>query len=80
MFYSLIAIIADVPNQLQEGFIMPLSVGLSGTVVFFVVTIAISVAILVKSRKNILSQKVNTQHFTKPPAGNQNHHVHSIML
>ena len=59
----------DVSSQPQESFIMPLSTGLSGTVIFFVVTIAVSVAVLIKSRKNILSQKLDTQHYTKPPAG-----------
>ena len=62
--------ITDVPTQLQENFIMPLSTGLGGTVLFFLLAITISVVILIKSRKNILSQKLNTQHYTKPSAGN----------
>ena len=65
MLYLLI----DVPNQLQESFIIPMSSGLGGAVIFLVVTIAISVVILIRSRKNILSQKVDTQHYIKPPAG-----------
>ena len=56
-------------TQPKESFIMPLSTGLGGVVIVFVITVAISVAILIKSRKNILSQKVDTQHYTKPPAG-----------
>ena len=54
----------------KESSIMPLSIGLGGAVILFVITVAVSVAILIKSRKNILSQKVDTQHYTKPPAGN----------
>ena len=46
-----------------------MSSGLGGAVIFLVVTIAISVVILIRSRKNILSQKVDTQHYIKPPAG-----------
>ena len=59
-----------IPTQPQESIVVPLSTGLGGTVLFFVVAITITVVILIKTRKNILSQKVNTQHYTKPPAGN----------
>ena len=57
------------PNRLERSFIIPLSAGLGGMAIFFVITIAVSVYILIKSRKNVLSQKVDTQHYTKPPAG-----------
>ena len=59
----------DVPTQLQESFITPVSIGLGGVVIFLMVTIAVSVFALIRSRKNILSQKVDTQHYIKPPAG-----------
>ena len=62
-------ILTDVPNQLQESFIIPLSSILGGAVMFLVITIIVSVVILIRSRKNILSQKMDTQHYTKPPAG-----------
>ena len=62
-------LLIGVPNQLQESFIIPLLSGLGGAVMFLVVTITVSVVILIRSRKNILSQKVDTQYYTKPPAG-----------
>ena len=65
MFY----ILTDVTGFPEGSFIMPLSTGLGGTVIFFVITIAVSVYIVIKSRKNVLSQKVDTQHYIKPPAG-----------
>ena len=72
--------ITDVPSQLQGNSILPLSTGLSGTLLFFVVTIVVFVSILIRSRKNILSQKVNTKHYTKPPAGNILISITAIML
>ena len=66
MFY----ILTDVTGSPEGSFIIPLSTGLGGTVIFFVIIIAVSVYILIKSRENVLlSQKVDTQHYTKPPAG-----------
>jgi len=41
--------------------------------------ITVSVVIVIKNRKKILSRKVDTRHYTKPPAGNwccQNECVH----
>lgn len=67
--YAALILLTDIPNQLKESSIIPLSSGLGGTVFFLVVTISISIAIILKTRKNILSQKVDTQHFTQPPAG-----------
>ena len=66
MFY----ILTDVTGSPEGSFIIQLSTGLGGTVIFFVIIIAVSVYILIKSRENVLlSQKVDTQHYTKPPAG-----------
>jgi len=62
--------LTDIPNQLQESSILPLSTGLGGTILLFVAVLTVSVVIVLKSRKNILSQKVDTRHYTKPPAGN----------
>ena len=67
MFY----ILTDVTGSPEGSFIMRLSTGLGGIVIilFFVIIIAVSVCILIKSRENVLSQKVDTQQYTKPPAG-----------
>ena len=65
MFY----ILTDVTGFPEGSFIMPLSTGLGGAVIFFVIIVAVFVYILIKSRKNVLSQQVDTQHYTKPPAG-----------
>ena len=59
-------------HQSQEGSVMPLSVGFGGMVLLLVIIIIILSIILIKSRKNILSQKIDTRHYTKPPPGNCN--------
>ena len=64
-----IYILTDVTSSPEGSYIMLLSTGLGGTVIFFVITIVVSVYILIKSRKIVLSQKVDIQHYTKPPAG-----------
>ena len=46
----------DVPIQLQESFVTPVSIGLGGAVIFLMVTIAVSVVALIRSRKNTLSK------------------------
>ena len=56
---------ADIPQDQ----IVPLSTGLGVAVIVFVVAITISFVVLIKTKKKILSQKLNTQHYTKPPAG-----------
>ena len=65
LFYFLTGVVAS----LERSFIIMLSAGLGGMAIFFVITIAVSVYIQIKSRKNVLSQKVDTQHYIKPPAG-----------
>ena len=57
------------PNQLERRFIISFSAGLGGMAIFFVIIVVVCVYALIKSKKNVLSQKVDTQHYTKPPAG-----------
>ena len=59
----------DIQNQPQESSIVPLSAGFGGMVLVLVIIIIVLVIILCKIKKNILSQKVDTWHYTKPPAG-----------
>ena len=61
-----------VQNQSQEGSIIPLSAGFGGMVLILVIIIFVLSVILIKSRKSVLSQKIDTRHYTKPPAGDHN--------
>ena len=76
LIFSCIAfnICIDMQHQPQAGSVMPLSVGFGfgGMVLLLVIIIIILSIILIKSRKSILSQKIDTRHYTKPPPGNCN--------
>ena len=49
---------------------MPISAGFGGMVFALIIIIIILTIIIIKTRKNILSRKLDTRHYTKPPAGN----------
>ena len=59
----------DEQGQIQGNLVMPLSAGLGGMVLLFAGAIGVSIILLLKNRRNILAQRVDTRQYTKPPGG-----------